>query len=105
MARWSCTWSLERQQQQNSKLELEEGWVPSICLCTSLLLTGINPPAQYHPGWSKQRAENLPVMLHMWKSNLHCHFLMEGLLPTTTSEAGDDGLHWTIFLANIKGML
>lgn len=49
---WSCMKSLE-QQQHNSKLELEEGWVPSICLCISLLLTGSNPHAQYHLGWSK----------------------------------------------------
>jgi len=30
---------------------------------------------------------------------------MEGLLPATTSEAVGDGLHWTIFLAAVKGML
>ena len=54
---WSCMKSLE-QQQHNSKLELEEGWVPSICLCTSLLLAGSNPPAQYHLGWSKRVCGN-----------------------------------------------
>lgn len=53
------------EQQWNSKLELEEGWVPSICLCTSLLFTGGNPPTQCHRGRSTERAENLPVMLCM----------------------------------------
>lgn len=64
MAGWSCTPPLE-QQRQNSELELEEGWVPSICWCTSLLLTGSNPPAQYHAGWSKQSGKPACASLYV----------------------------------------
>lgn len=75
VARWSCTQASAAAPQEAGP----GGQLEGTYLCTSLLLKGSNPPAPCHPGWSKQRAENPPLLLRTWGSSLHCHFLMEGL--------------------------